>query len=124
MLSSPGQTWTWNLGSSTYSKWASNEPGNVGDCVTVSSLTKELTTYDCHRSHLPYLCMKENVVVVKETKTWEEALEHCRALGYELVSVQPGEDHRKVRGYVLAADTEKVGLYSCLGTKDDLIDIL
>lgn len=112
------------MGSSTYSKWASNEPGNVSDCVAVSSLTKELTTYDCSDSYLPFLCMKENVVVVKETKTWEEALDHCRALGRELVSVQPGEDHREVRGYVLAADTEKVGLYLCLGKKDDLTDIL
>lgn len=71
-----------------------------------------MSTKSC-TARFPFVCYKENVVLVKEEKTWEEALEHCRALGYELVSLQPGDDHRKVTGYVLAAKTEKVGSYSC-----------
>lgn len=93
-----------------YRKWASNEQGSNGDCVSISSLSKEMATQDCN-SYFPFVCLKENLVLVKETKTWEEALEHCRALGYELVSVQPGEDHNTVMGYVMRADTEKVGSY-------------
>lgn len=106
---SAGQRWSWQLGSSGYSRWALNQPGNVSDCASVFALSKELATYDCSQASLPYLCMRENVVVVKETKTWEEARDRCQALGYQLLSVQPGDDLQKVRGYVLAADTQKVG---------------
>lgn len=49
------------------------------------------------------------MILVKENKTWEEALEHCRASSYELVSVQPGEDHRTMMDYVMEAKTDKVG---------------
>lgn len=71
-----------------------------------------MATQDCN-ARFPFVCLKENLVLVQETKTWEEALEHCRALGYELVSVQPGEDDNTVMGYVMRADTEKVGSHSC-----------
>ncbi|XP_039652092.1 struthiocalcin-1-like [Perca fluviatilis] len=55
-------------------------------------------------------------VQIKENKTWEEALEHCRALSstsqptlrYELVSVQPGEDQDYVMNRVMEAETEEV----------------
>lgn len=61
--------------------------------------------------HFPFVCLRENVILVKENKTWEEALEHCRGLSYDMVSVQPGEDHQKVMAYVKLADTDMVGLY-------------
>lgn len=105
------QQWSWTLGSSGYSRWANNEPGNVNDCASVFALSKELATYDCSDAYLPYLCMRDNVVLVNEAKTWEEARDHCQGLSNQLLSVQPGDDFDKVRGYVLAASTEKVGFY-------------
>lgn len=102
-------------GLSGYSRWALNQPGAVNDCAAMFALSKELATYDCSKAHLPYLCMRTNVVLVKETKTWEEAWDHCQALNYQLLSVQPGDDFDKVRGHVLAANTEKVGS-SCIDT--------
>lgn len=68
-----------------------------------------MATQNCD-ARFSFVCLKENVVLVKENKTWEDALEHCRALSYELVSVQP-EDHETVMGYVMGASTEKVGSY-------------
>lgn len=59
--------------------------------------------------------MRENVVLVSESKTWEEARNYCQAHGDQLLSVQPGDDFDKVRGYVLAANTEKVG-FCCTDT--------
>lgn len=76
--------------------------------MTISSITQKMTTQDC-RARFPYVCLSENLILVKENKTWEEALEHCRAINYELVSVQPGEDHRRVLGYIMEAETNKVG---------------
>lgn len=70
-----------------------------------------MATYDCSDAYLPYLCMRENIVLVNESKTWEEARLRCLALGHQLLSVQPGDDFDKVRGYVLAASTQKVGYY-------------
>uniref|UniRef100_A0A096MD81 C-type lectin domain-containing protein n=1 Tax=Poecilia formosa TaxID=48698 RepID=A0A096MD81_POEFO len=54
-----------------------------------------------------------NVLLVTEEKSWEEALEHCRGLSrdglrFDLVSVQPGDEHQYMMGKIMAADTEEV----------------
>lgn len=67
-----------------------------------------MSTQDCN-ARFPFVCLRENLLLVRENKTWEEALEHCRASGYELLSVQPGEDHRTVMDYVNEAETDMVG---------------
>ncbi|XP_049905367.1 dromaiocalcin-1-like [Epinephelus moara] len=74
-----------------------------------------MATQDCS-ARFPFVCLKDNLVLVKENKTWEEALEHCRALRsptyyhlrYELVSVQPGQDHSYIITRIMEADTEEV----------------
>ncbi|XP_035855097.1 uncharacterized protein LOC116067180 [Sander lucioperca] len=107
-------TWRWSTGLSKYRNWASNEPGN-DDCVSISSRSKKMATQSCS-ARFPFLCFADNLVLVKENKTWEKALEHCRALHsisqpnlrYELVSVQPGKDHDYVMNRVMEANTEEV----------------
>ncbi|XP_034425949.1 rheacalcin-1-like [Hippoglossus hippoglossus] len=64
-------------------------------------------------TRFPVLCYWDNLVLVKENKTWEEALEHCRALrggnrNHELVSVQPGQEHSYMMKRVMEADTDEV----------------
>uniref|UniRef100_A0A672YFE8 C-type lectin domain-containing protein n=1 Tax=Sphaeramia orbicularis TaxID=375764 RepID=A0A672YFE8_9TELE len=95
-----GETWSWSTGETDYKHWDRNQPG-TGDCVTISSNTKKMSTQDCS-SLYPFTCFRDNLILVKENKTWEEALEHCRSIWthphnsdihYRLVSVQPGEDH-------------------------------
>lgn len=108
-VSSAGGRWKWSSGFSDYGNWASDEPKDGGgDCVSISSTTKQMSVQDCG-ARFPFLCLSENVVLVRENKTWEEALEHCRASGDELLSVQPGQDHQTVMDYVRGADTDKVG---------------
>ncbi|XP_049449932.1 secretory phospholipase A2 receptor-like [Epinephelus fuscoguttatus] len=110
-----GGIWKWSAGVSEYRKWASDEPGNNGDCVTISSTQKKMATQDCS-ARFPFVCLRDNLVLVKENKTWEEALEHCRALRsptyyhlrYELVSVQSGQDHSYIITRIMEADTEEV----------------
>lgn len=78
-----------------------------------------MATQNCS-ARFPFVCFRDNLVLVKENKTWEEALEHCRALKsphhvsilYDLISVQPGEDHNYMMNKVTEANTEKVGSYS------------
>ncbi|XP_073319973.1 macrophage mannose receptor 1-like [Pagrus major] len=111
-----GGTFKWSTGVSEYLNWASNEPGNNGDCVSISSADeKKMAVQDCS-ARFPFVCFRDNLVLVKENKTWEEALEHCRGLEpssgsnprYELLSVQPGDDHKYVMDKVRVAVTEKV----------------
>ncbi|XP_061564869.1 C-type mannose receptor 2-like [Cololabis saira] len=106
-----GDTWKWSTGMSDYTNWKTGMPDNSGDCVSISSLNKKMATQNCS-DRLPFLCFLENVILVKENKTWEEALEYCRGLlspasRYDLLSVQPG-DEQYVMNKVLAASTEEV----------------
>lgn len=126
-LCAAGQTWKWSAGLSNYTNWAPDEPDNSKNCVSISSLSKNMTTQDCS-SRFPFLCYRagqdrtgqdnlvlveeDNLVLVKENKTWEEALEHCRALSsptsYDLVNIQP-EDYDYVMKKLVEANAEEVG---------------
>ncbi|KAF3833055.1 hypothetical protein F7725_026720 [Dissostichus mawsoni] len=117
-----GETWMWSTGVSDYRNWALNETGNNSDCVSISSLGKKMATQNCS-DRFPFVCIREsqdqenlgqgNLFLVKENKTWREALEHCQTLEspydsdmhFELVGLQP-EDHDSVMNKVKEADTE------------------
>ncbi|XP_034536529.1 secretory phospholipase A2 receptor-like [Notolabrus celidotus] len=104
-------TWKWSTGESEYKNWSPNQPGDNHNCATIFSQTKQMCPRDCS-SRLPFICFRYNLILVKENKTWEEALEHCRAMGnphrHELVSVQPGEDHKTMIANIVDSDTEEV----------------
>lgn len=112
---SAGGAWTWSSGLSEYRRWASGEPRSTGDCVSISSHGKRMSTQSCS-DRFPFICFRDNLVLVKENKTWEAALEHCRSLElydqnnfrYDLVSVQPGDDHTYVKSRLEEAITERV----------------
>ncbi|XP_040020234.2 C-type mannose receptor 2-like isoform X1 [Gasterosteus aculeatus] len=112
-----GGAWKWSYDSSEYRNWASQESSATGDCVAISSRNKKMSAQNCE-ARFPFVCLSTNLVLVREEKTWEEALRHCRALGssacgswdYDLVSVQPGDEreHVHVSAAVQEADTEEV----------------
>lgn len=89
---------------------------NPTNCVTMSSLRNKLAANDC-KTVLPFLCITENIVLVKEKRSWEEAFEHCRSLGsssdsnlhFNLLSVQPGNEHTYMTEEITEADTDEVG---------------
>lgn len=127
IICSAGNTWKWGTGQSEYRNWASQESRSNGDCVSISSVQKEMATQNCS-ARFPFICIRDNLVLVKENKTWEEALHHCRTLKfshqpgvhYELVSVKPGEDHDYVMNKVKEANSEKVGSSSVAHVRNDL----
>ncbi|XP_043953633.1 C-type mannose receptor 2-like [Gambusia affinis] len=110
-----GGSWKWTESPSDYKSWKINEPSSNGDCVFMSSKTFNMAAQNCDKQ-FPFLCVSDNVFLVKENRSWEEALEHCRGLGsssysdlsYDLLSLQPGEEHAYLQGKVLEADTEEV----------------
>ncbi|XP_055363524.1 macrophage mannose receptor 1-like isoform X2 [Betta splendens] len=106
-----GATWSWSAGLSDYRNWALNQPGNNGDCVAISSVSKTMTTQNCSARY-PFVCFVDNLLLVKENRTWEEALEYCKELNAQLVSVQPG-DYTYISDRAMEADTDELsGLLS------------
>uniref|UniRef100_A0A668A6A1 C-type lectin domain-containing protein n=1 Tax=Myripristis murdjan TaxID=586833 RepID=A0A668A6A1_9TELE len=78
--------WKWSGGGYvTYQNWAPGEPNNNQN-MEYTVITMKGTWYDSK----PYganffFCF--NLIVVKEKKTWEDALEHCREDDTELTSL-------------------------------------
>ncbi|XP_043955102.1 struthiocalcin-1-like isoform X2 [Gambusia affinis] len=61
---------------------------------------------------LGFLCYDERLVLVKENKTWEEALEHCRTMkegkNYTLATLNTIDDHNFAREKAQLATSEEV----------------
>ncbi|KAM7423624.1 hypothetical protein PAMA_000124 [Pampus argenteus] len=76
--------WKWSDGEKTlFTSWntAYNEPNNNNEnenCVGIASRLWFDLQCDSQRA---FLCYEDDLILVKENKTWEEALEHCRGLG-------------------------------------------
>ncbi|CAN9507282.1 unnamed protein product [Ophioblennius macclurei] len=105
-----GGVWKWSFGSSDYREWGSTWVETTGDCASLVSVRKKMVGRNCSE-RLPFLCVDDNVKLVKEKKSWEEALQHCRGMapsGYDLLSVQPGDDHADILERAMGADTEEV----------------
>ncbi|CAG5848892.1 unnamed protein product, partial [Menidia menidia] len=100
-----GGGWRWSGGLSAYRRWRGGEPGAGGGCASISSGGKQMEARDCG-ARLPFVCVAENVVLVRENRSWEGALEHCRGLGQDLLSLQPGPEHRYVMTKVAQAHSQ------------------
>ena len=71
--------WKW-VNNQTYDTldWASGEP-DPEDRFAYITGDKLYGERDASSSN-NYICLMHNLILVKENKTWEEALDHCRAL--------------------------------------------
>ena len=76
-----------------YVDWAEGQPTADGDCVGISNKDKKMANLDCD-TLWPFYCLQDNLVLVKEDKTWEEALEHCRAMDLADPSLLTSNNHR------------------------------
>ena len=104
---------------SSDTNWAFGETDHNENCGFLS-----VTKWYSHFCSvlLASICASDNVILVKENKTWEEALEHCRAMGseepsqhnhypdhqYDLVSLQSDDDHHYARDKIQEASTNEV----------------
>lgn len=110
--------WSW-VGNFTpaLTKWAPNEPQSQ-NCVSFNVSNKKYLRTLCSKKLHPF-CQHDNLFVVKENKTWEEALNHCLQLNackdyspchhtYNLLSLHEWSNYRYIRDRIYRATTTEV----------------
>lgn len=108
--------WDW-IGDlqTNYRNWAPGEP-LTADCGAINSSTTLWHTKKCSEN-LQFVCFSDNLVLVKENKTWEQALKYCRAFcpsgacdqRYDLLSLPSLSEHSYARQRIYHATTDEVG---------------
>ncbi|KAK7912606.1 hypothetical protein WMY93_012817 [Mugilogobius chulae] len=96
-----GEAWKWSNGaSSDYRKWTGgSDPGPVhgsDSCVVVSSQTKTMSVQSCSEA-FPFLCFRDNLVLLEEKMSWEEALEACGNISSKHNSTSESLERNKLR---------------------------
>ncbi|KAM9501075.1 C-type mannose receptor 2-like isoform 2-T4 [Clarias gariepinus] len=93
------RSWVWSDQSCvSYFNWKDGEPNNAGtnNCVTIRDNNK-WNDAGCFWTY-KFVCYKKRtpLIVIKEEKTWKEALRFCRQNHVDLVSVQSQEMQNRV----------------------------
>lgn len=82
-------TWKWSGGkNASFFKWA--QWGNASEenrCVVRKRGQRGWYPFNCEMNKSPFYCFESSLALVKENKTWEEAIEHCRYQYTDLVSL-------------------------------------
>ncbi|XP_043955098.1 macrophage mannose receptor 1-like [Gambusia affinis] len=105
--------WIWSRRNETarFFNWDQNEPSQNENCVYQRLVNKKWLTVPCDATRF-FICYDDGLVLVKENKTWDEALAHCRTLNkvnsYDLATLITPDDHDFARETTLLATTEEV----------------
>ncbi|XP_015259143.1 PREDICTED: macrophage mannose receptor 1-like [Cyprinodon variegatus] len=83
-----------------------------GGCGSYNSRNKKLEIELC-KEELPFICFGDNLILVDEKKTWEDALNHCRkkitaSSKSDLLSITNPSDYYYVTDRIYRATTEEV----------------
>ncbi|XP_063042971.1 C-type mannose receptor 2-like [Engraulis encrasicolus] len=111
--------WEWSDGSSSsFRHWDSGQPSfdssSNGLCVEIRS--SGLWNDEPCDSQRYFVCYEDKLVLVRENKTWMEAMQYCREHHVDLVSVTSEKIQRWVEGWAKGASSPHVWLglrYSC-----------
>ncbi|KAK2817800.1 hypothetical protein Q7C36_021733 [Tachysurus vachellii] len=104
-------SWNWSdQRNSTFRYRRSDKPSGSLNCAAVSeSEQRYWTDVDCTEK-LPFICHENKLILIKENKTWKEALIYCRDHHHDLVSVRSEEMQLWVKEVTQNASTEHVWL--------------
>ncbi|XP_023202597.1 C-type mannose receptor 2-like [Xiphophorus maculatus] len=113
-------TWRWSDGNSfSFRHWNNdfNYPqSNSGQCaMTVFNDGGRWKNMNC-AERKPFICYDDNVILINQNKTWEDALTYCRENHHDLVTITNMDDQRWIQEKVKKASTDYVwtGLhYAC-----------
>ncbi|XP_052395959.1 C-type mannose receptor 2-like isoform X12 [Carassius gibelio] len=110
--------WVWSDNStSTFTHWKPNNNNNNRETCTLIVISDEgqWTDEKCSEEH-PFVCYDEKLVLVRENKTWTEALRRCRNMDMDLVSVDSEQMQQRVMNVTSSALSDHVWLglrHSC-----------
>ncbi|XP_016520441.1 C-type mannose receptor 2-like [Poecilia formosa] len=113
-------TWRWSDGSSfSFRHWNlkfNNQRINSDQCaMTVFDDGGRWKNETCDERK-PFICYDDNVILIKENKTWEDALYYCRDHHHDLVTITNMDDQRWIQEKVKEASTDYVWMglrYTC-----------
>uniref|UniRef100_A0A8C1NYU9 C-type lectin domain-containing protein n=2 Tax=Cyprinus carpio TaxID=7962 RepID=A0A8C1NYU9_CYPCA len=121
-LTSPKQAWiglyrfwVWSDNSKCiFTHWKTDEPntrdGNKSICVSTGIRDEGRWTDErCSDQHL-FVCYDDKLVLIRENKTWTEALRYCRNISMYLVSVDSEQMQQRVMNVTSSALSDHVWL--------------
>ncbi|XP_049423945.1 secretory phospholipase A2 receptor-like [Epinephelus fuscoguttatus] len=112
-------SWRWSDGSSFSFRYRDLELFRDEDSskkCAVTLLDGKWSSDECNKTK-PFFCYGDKVILIKESKTWEEALNYCREKHCDLVSITNPHQQRWVQEKAKKADTTHVWLglrYTCV----------
>ncbi|XP_014329574.2 macrophage mannose receptor 1-like [Xiphophorus maculatus] len=112
--------WRWSDGSSLsfrhWHKGFSNQKPNSGQCAVFKFNDKGRWRNESCTAKKHFVCYDDKVILIKENKTWEDALTYCRDHHHDLVTITNMDDQIWIQEKVKNASTDYVwtGLrYTC-----------
>ncbi|XP_030286086.1 secretory phospholipase A2 receptor-like [Sparus aurata] len=111
-------SWRWSDGSkASFRNWESFEDDNSEKCAVTLLQSQKWDSRDCG-DNKPFFCYKEeNMILIKEEKTWDNASDYCIKNHRGLVSITDSSQQRWAAMKAKEADTDYVWLglrYTCV----------
>uniref|UniRef100_A0A668UAJ6 C-type lectin domain-containing protein n=1 Tax=Oreochromis aureus TaxID=47969 RepID=A0A668UAJ6_OREAU len=112
--------WHWSLPGEEYTEnktcWGAGEPNDYGgipeNCVMIEDKWADYPCTDTSQ----FICYNDKLILIRENKTWEEALNYCRQKHDDLVSISNPAEQGWVQERAKNASTPFVWLglrYGC-----------
>lgn len=99
--------WKWSGGTNaSFFNWDPKDPIDPNNTCVVENQAG-WRKKNCEDKYA-FFCFQSHLVLVKENKTWEEALEHCRIKGMELFSLRSYSDLIQVMATSRTAQTNNM----------------
>ncbi|XP_050960672.1 C-type mannose receptor 2-like isoform X1 [Labeo rohita] len=102
--------WVWSDNStSTFTHWKPGEPNennnrhNICTSIDIKHYPRQWTDEKCSEEY-PFVCYDDKLVLIRENKTWTEALRHCRNNDMDLVSVDSEQMQQRVKMSITKAN--------------------
>uniref|UniRef100_A0A3B3WZN5 C-type lectin domain-containing protein n=1 Tax=Poecilia mexicana TaxID=48701 RepID=A0A3B3WZN5_9TELE len=105
--------WHWSQSEVKFNEsetnWNTNEPNDATGVQNCGIIWKNLKWGDLScNDHRYFLCYDDELILIKENKTWEDALYYCRDHHHDLVTITNMEDQISVQQEAQFASTDHV----------------
>ncbi|KAL3046035.1 hypothetical protein OYC64_004111 [Pagothenia borchgrevinki] len=111
------EIWSWSDGKNfSFRHWDPDSFKDLASKTCAMTTSNGKWSSDICTDPKPFYCYDDKVILINESKTWDEALTYCRENHHDLVSITDRHQQRWVQERAKMADTEFVWLgmrYTC-----------